>query len=322
MKSILLLAGVLFTTSCSTTQEFDRKILDRVHDNEVTPTTPEEGKENQKLKITFLNVGQGDATLIMAPNNEIILFDGGPPGAGADTIIPYLQSNNIDQLTHIIATHYHADHIGGIPEIIAGPDGQLDTYDDLIPTGFVYDRGEDQTALEQAYYPPYADATDTFHAILNPGDRIVSEDLSFEILAVDGELIDGTIIDMGDPRNENSASIATLIEYRTFTLFIGGDLTGGGIDSPDVESTLAPLVGDIDILRVSHHGSRTSTNQTFLDHTKPEAAIISYGEENDHGHPHDEVVKRLIDNGIEIHETNDGNVTIEIDSDGKHSFSQ
>ncbi len=322
MRKLFPLLVVLLITSCGSTPEFDRDVLDRIHDNDLNPSVDEEDEESRILRITFLNVGQGDATLIETPNGETILIDAGPPGTGEDVILPYLKSKNLDKLTHIIATHYHADHIGGIPEVIAGPDGEFDTNDDLSPTGFVYDRGEDRGAIEQAYYPVYADVTGDYHAILNHGDLIISDDLTLEVVAVSGELIDGNNINIGDPVDENAASIAMLIEYGGFTLFIGGDLTGGGIDKPDIESPLAPLIGDIDILRVSHHGSRTSTNQTFLDHTKPEVAIISYGEDNDHDHPHEEVINRLTNNEIYIHETSDGHVIVEVDSEGEYYFLQ
>ncbi|MDO8494369.1 MAG: hypothetical protein Q7S68_03435, partial [Deltaproteobacteria bacterium] len=96
--------------------------------------------------------------------------------------------------------------------------------------------------------------------------------------------------------------------------FTAGDLTGGGGNPPyqtiDLETPLAPLIGDIDVLKVSHHGSHTSSNEFFLDTLQPEMAIISVGANNDFGHPHRTVLERLEERQIEIWKTTDGSVCI------------
>lgn len=92
---------------------------------------------------------------------------------------------------------------------------------------------------------------------------------------------------------ENDRSIALVLRFGTFDYFIASDLTGGGSSTADMESRIAPHVGDVDVLHVSHHGSSTSTNQTFVNTLKPEHAVISCGDGNSYGHPTQSVLDRL-----------------------------
>jgi len=317
-------------TACANLPEFNRNTLDRYRPSQDAAEADESREEADEpvdamLRIAVLDVGQGDATLIMTATGETILIDAGPPGAGRDVIIPFMESQGISTLTWIIATHYHSDHTGGIPEVLAGPDGIPDTDDDIVPLVAILDRGDSHDAESQNLYPLYTEAVGNMRNTAKPGDIIESGDLDMEIIAVNGELIDGTTIDLGDPPDENAASIAMILESGGFRMFIGGDLSGGGgtppYDTPNIETPLVPLIGDIDILRVSHHGSRTSTNRAFLDATLPELAIISVGDENDYSHPHPSVIERLVDAGIEIHQTmEDGHVIVEVDGEGEYKI--
>lgn len=293
---------------------------------------PPSADEGLPLRIIAVDVGQGDATLIIAPTGEALLVDAGPPGAGRDAILPLLQQAGINELTAIVVTHYHEDHFGGVAEVLAGPDAVRGTADDLVPTGGIYDRGEPQGPPESPRFPLYAASAAGHRRPAHPGEHLRLGDCDLEVVAAGGMLADGTAIDLGDPPDENAASIALLIEYAGFRMLIAGDVTGGGGDppyrTPDVETALGPLIGDIDVLRVAHHGSQTSTNDAFLDATLPETAIISVGDENDHGHPHRAVVERLLDVGATVYQTergwsdhaapviSGGNITIDVDQTG------
>jgi competence protein ComEC len=259
------------------------------------------------LRLAFLDVGQGDSTIISS-SNEAMLIDAGPPGAGHDVVLPFLRKEGIDELKYIVATHYHEDHIGGIPEVIKGEDRILGTEDDVIPTGGVIDRGEDHEENSPAY-EKYSEATNGFRHTARPGDSYIVGGASVEVVAANGELVDGTKIPI-EPFDENSASVVLLVESGGFSFLGEADLTGGGGDPPyqtaDIETELGPLVGDIDVLKVAHHGSATSTNEAFIEETDPELAIISVGDGNDYGHPDEEVVQRLIDSGAEVYQTERG----------------
>lgn len=264
-----------------------------LHERFAHEDTADSAPSSNELTVVFINVGQGDATLIKAPNGEAILIDAGP-WESSSAVIAALNDANVTELTAIIATHYHADHIGGVPDVI-----------EALPTEVIYDRGHSYSGYSPAY-EYYVEAAGTKRAALNPCDRIYVGEVVLQTVAANGEVCGGGSIPLEDG-DENAASIAFVIQYGGFRMFAGGDLTGGGGNFPynthDVESLVADVVGDVDVLKVNHHGSRTSTNQTFLDTLQPEYAIISCGDENDHHHPHAEVVDRLLSAGVTVHQT-------------------
>lgn len=277
--------------------------------------------ESLALRITVIDVGQGDSILVEAPTGESMLVDAGPAGAGTSAIIPLLASKNISELSYIVLTHNHEDHVGGLAEVLAGSDGI---------TGAV------RIQIKGDIYANFSEDSDMVNPrnSIHAGDRIELGDAYVEVVAADGTLADGETINLGEPVDENARSIVLLIEYSGFRMLLAADITGGGGDppyqTPDIETSLAPIVDDIDILKIAHHGSNTSTNQEFLDATKPEVAIISVGDGNDFFHPHPSVIDRLIDAGITVYQTEkgslsrdgphvvQGNVVIEVDADGKY----
>ena len=272
---------------------------------------------SDELTIVFIDVGQGDATLIKAPMGEAILIDAGPWEASSE-VISALENEEITELTAIIATHYHADHIGGIPDVIAS-----------IPTEVVYDRGHSYSGYSPAY-EAYVETAGARRTALNPCDRIHVGEVVLQTMAANGEVCGGGSVPLEDGE-ENAASVALIVEYGGFRMFIGGDLTGGGgnfpYNTPDVESLVADVAGDVDVLKVSHHGSHTSTNQTFLDALQPKIAIIYCGDNNEHHHPHTSVIDRLLDSGVSVYQTEqcwaddervtviNGNITLSFDGE-------
>ena len=254
----------------------------------------------QQLEVHFLEVGQGDCTLVIGPDGTTFLLDGGPNGKGNNTLVPYLQGLGINSLDYVAASHYHADHVGGLDEL----------WNAGIQATVCLDRGDSNTPTTQTfndYRSTYAGVRQT----VTPGQIVsLGGGATATCLVVEGAIVGGGNIDISSSAQyENSASIAWRIEYGAFDLFVGGDLTGGGNGATDVETPLAAVCGDLDVLRVNHHGSRTSSNPSFLSIVQPEAAIVSCGSGNQYGFPKQETVDNLNrwDRVIPVWCTSDGN---------------
>lgn len=230
----------------------------------------------QQVRIVHIDVGQGDATLIVGPS-KTLLFDAGVTGSGTQ-IRNVLNSLGITSLDYFVAGHYHADHIGAIDEVINGG----------IPINLAsYDRGGTYSSQT---FTQYVNAVGARRATMTLNQQIdLGGGCLLTCIAVNGATNQGNV----SPTGENDRSIALVLRYGTFDYLITSDLTGGGSSTGDVETKIAPDAGDIDVLHVGHHGSLTSTNQNLLTATKPEQAVISCGDGNSHGHPTQTILDRL-----------------------------
>lgn len=240
------------------------------------------------LRIHFIDIGQGHAALVVSPTGKTMLIDGGPDGAGASAIIPFMEGAGLTRLDVMVATHYDADHIGGLDEVAS-----------RFPPSIAYDSG-DLTITNNPAITTYLNAARPVRAPIRAGQVIdLGGGATATCLVVNGQLASGGRVgifgrtDQFDQR-DNSASIGLLIQYGDFDFFVAGDLTGGGNNTTDVESTVAQLVGDVDVLQLSHHGSSTSSNPTFLSTLKAEVGIVQAGRTNTFGHPSVEALDLFI----------------------------
>ncbi|HBF22892.1 MAG TPA: hypothetical protein DDW23_03665 [Planctomycetes bacterium] len=238
----------------------------------------------QDLEVWFVDVGQGDCTLLRSPTGETFLFDGGDTGEGAATVVPLLQSLGISHLDWVSASHYHADHIGGLDEV----------WNYGIRTTTCLDRGDDSPPGTWAF-SDYRNAYSSVRQTIQPGQVInLGGGVSLTCLCVKGELADGSSVDISQSSQwENSASIAWKVEFGDFDMWIGGDLTGGGNGTAYVEQQVAPLCGDVDVYQVNHHGSYTSSSTALVTALQPEFAIIPCGSANPYGYPKQGIIDRL-----------------------------
>jgi competence protein ComEC len=243
------------------------------------------------LTITVLDVGQGDATLIESPSGQTLLFDGGYNGKGNSVILPFLASRGITHLDYMVASHYHADHVGGLDEVAGA-----------MPVGVAYDRGWSYTTVT---YSNYASAVAPIRQTLTAGQIIdLGEGVTVTCLALNGN---GQVSSpYSNSSYENEYDVCLLVEYGGFDFFQAGDLTGNPDSGyADIESSVAPLAGDIDVYRVSHHGSYSSSIASFLQTVQAEVSIISVGS-NTYGHPHQSVLDRLVQYGSHVYQTEVG----------------
>ena len=248
------------------------------------------------LTVHFLDVGQGDAIALRTPGGHWVLVDGGPRNEGRDAgrrvVVPFLRRAGAVRLAAIVATHAHADHVGGLPAVLSA-----------FPVDMVLDPGE---PLGEAPYLEFLAASAASGArwrAARRGDRLDVDSVRFTVLSPDSAWAAETT----DPNEE---SVVLLVEYGHVRFLLTGD---AGLP---VEYRLAGGVGDVDVLKVGHHGSRSATSDVWLDEARPEVAVISVGARNTYGHPAPEVMARLSAHGVEVHRT-DREGTITLESDGQ-----
>lgn len=243
------------------------------------------------LIITLIDIGQGDSTLIQSPSGQTLLFDGGKNGRGNSIVIPFLQSAGVDTLDFMVASHYHEDHIGGLDEVF-----------NAIPVReAVYDRGWSYGTVT---YSTYASTVASKRQTIQPGQIIdMGEGVIVTCVALNGN--DQLPAPYNHSSEENEYDVCLLLQYGGFDYFQAGDLTGGGLSYEDIETSVAPLVGDVDVYHVSHHGSVSSSNPAFMQAVQAEVSVISVGD-NGYGHPAQSVLDRLVQYGSFVYQTEVG----------------
>ncbi|MBI5798979.1 MAG: MBL fold metallo-hydrolase [Candidatus Yonathbacteria bacterium] len=223
------------------------------------------------LTVAFLNVGQGDAVYIEAPNGNQMLVDGGPPSGAVlrelGRAMPFWDRS----LDVVLATHPDQDHVGGLPSVLA----RMRIYN-VITTENTSDTGA-YGAFEKAIVEE-----SSRRVLARAGERIIlDEGVVFEILFPNRNATGW---------ETNTASIVARLSYGDKSFVFTGD-------SPQsVEKYLVGKNGGAlhsTVLKLGHHGSRTSSGKVFLSAVDPEYAVISAGLNNKYGHPHKEVIDLL-----------------------------
>jgi competence protein ComEC len=238
------------------------------------------------LLFYFINVGQGDATLIQTPDGKTVLIDGGESNTG---IVTQLQSIGIQRIDLMIATHPHSDHIGGLVQV-------LQSY----PVAKVVTGGQPHTTT---VYENFLDGIAAAHAEyveVKRGDVISLGGIDFQVL---------------NPANNNNAdlnenSVVIQFKYGQTTFLMMGD------SGADTEASLlsAGLPLKTDILKVGHHASTSGSTLAFLNAVQPKTALYSAGINNQFGHPAPQIIASLAAVGATIYGT-DQNGTIDIKAD-------
>ncbi len=242
-----------------------------------------------ELKVHFIDVGQGDAILVQTPSQNI-LVDGGNRGT---TVVNYLKSLGINSLDLVISTHPHADHIGGLINVI-----------ESIPVREVIDPAVVHTTKTFEDYLTLIDKNDI---IFTEGRAGMSRDLG------GGARMD--ILHPSSPSSShlNDASIVTKVTFGQISFMLTGDAEKASESKILLQSTVQPTST---VLKVGHHGSRTSTTSAFLKAVAPKVAVIMCGKGNTYGHPHEETLANLAAAGVDIYRT-DIHGTIVITTDGQ-----
>lgn len=235
------------------------------------------------FSIHFVDVGQGDCTLVMC-NGMALLIDAGENGHETE-VLNYLREMNIDKLDYIIATHQHSDHIGGIPEVLEEYEA-----DNIIMPRLTKEQTPTNSTYK-AFLTAINKSKESGSKIISAKPGLVYQlgDASFEIL--------GPVTD--DCEDINSMSAVTKITYGESTFLVTGDAEKD--EELEIIENGADL--DCDVLRTGHHGSSTSSSKEFLNAVTPEICVISCGADNDYGHPHEKAVNRMLKHTEEIYRT-------------------
>ncbi len=226
------------------------------------------------LKITMLDVGQGDCICVQTSNGQCYLFDGGSSShqnIAEKVILPFLHQQGISHIEGIFLSHADADHSNGLLQLIE---------QELIPVKTLY-----LPSIENETNKNFADILESFGKIriqyIQKGDSWQLGDLKC-ICLHPYKKFEG---------NSNACSGCFLLEKEEFSMLFTGDVEGEGESL--LLQELQKRINQVDVLKVAHHGSRYSTTEEFLSYIKPKVALISCGESNSYGHPHKETLERL-----------------------------
>lgn len=253
-------------------------------DGPTEPSPEPAGPPGDELEVHFLDVGQGDATLLRTADTAILVDTG---RHDRRDVLGHLQRLGVDSLDLVAITHGHADHIG-----------QLDVLLPAMPVEEVWMSGSLANSQTFGRALDAVEASDAFYEEPRTGDAATFGSLEVEVLhpaSIGGDL-------HGD-------SLVLRVAHGGVRFLFTGDA------EDDVERRL--LAGDVaaEVYQVGHHGSRTSSTQGFLEAVSPSVAVYSAGEGNSYGHPHPEVITRLEAAGIEVYGT-DRHGTVVVVSDG------
>ncbi len=248
----------------------------------------------QQLLVEFLDVGQGDAVLLRTPAGAMALVDGGPDAG----VLTHLRRLGVTHLDLVVASHPHADHIGGLEAVLRS-----------IPVANYMDNGAPHTTRTyNSLMRAVESSTSTRYLVATPRSLQLG-DLTVRVLPIDGRL-DGL----------NNRSVPLLVEFGEFRLWLSGDSEYDQLEAL-VRTQSLPSVS---VLKVPHHGSSDAVSNAFLRATRPSFAVISVGAGNQFGHPSPKAVQAYRTLGTRVYRTDtmgsirilasrDGSVRVEAD---------
>lgn len=255
------------------------------------------GLAPKELAVHFIDTGQGDAALVLTPSGKAVLFDAGGRRTGNFDIgervtLPYLRHYGVRRLEAVFLTHAHEDHAQGCGAVLHN-----------LPVGAVYTAGEGRAAYARSMRLGDNDPVLGKLQPASSGQRFELDGLTIEVLHAPQAAKE-------EKKRGNEASNVYRLRYGKASFLITGDLTAEG------EAALLERGVDVraTVLKVAHHGSRTSTSEAFLKAAHPAYGVICAGRDNSFGHPHAEVVDRLQQHDVKIMRTDrDGAIVFATD---------
>lgn len=239
---------------------------------------PQQQSSNEYVEIHFLDVGQGDAAVIRSPEGKVALVDAGRGGS----VLAALAALGIESIDIVIASHAHADHIGGLQRVITS-----------VPVRYYMDNGEPHTTATYMNLMRTLEASEITY--LEATERTIElGSVKLRVLPPPGW------------SDHNNNSVGLVVEYGEFKALFTGDSEAG-----ELQYFLSRGVPDVTVLKAPHHGSRNGVTPAWLDTTRPEVVVISCGLNNQYGHPHEWALRYYEAVHAEVFRTDlDGNVTV------------
>ena len=282
--SVTAVISALLLSSCSAKANTNQAYLPEAENDAIYTTVG----LNDELRVSFIDVGQGDSEFIELPNGETMLIDAGTNETGKN-VVDYIKSLGYTSINYVVGTHPHEDHIGGLDDVIK-------TFD----IGSIY---MPKITADTKTFEDVLDAAESKNLMINTAKSGVSimdtEDLSVKFLA--------PTLDSYENTNDYSA-VVKVVYGETSYLFTG--------DAEEFSESLITDDVNADVLKVGHHGSSTSTSTEFLKKVSPAFAVISCGKGNSYGHPHSETLQKLADIGTAVYRTDELGTIVSV-SDGK-----
>lgn len=259
------------------------------------------GCTDRKLKITILDVGQGDCILMETPEKQHILIDGGSSSRsriGEYIITPAVKYYGSDCLDYVFISHVDQDHVNGIEELM-----------ELMNEGGIQ--------IRRLVVPELALYDEQFQELI-----LKAQEAGIQVcyFACGKQLNTGTVeITCLHPNeigvSENNTSMVLSVTYESFDMLFTGDLETAGEKQMLMEYGES-MPAYYDVLKVGHHGSSGSTSEEFLNRISPVCSVISCGKNNSYGHPHEETLERLEEEGVKVLRTDEvGAIMIQVDGE-------
>ena len=257
------------------------------------------------LQIYFIDVGQGDSTLIVTPQRKTILIDGGgstEEDVGKDILLPYLLSRRVKKIDYIICSHFDTDHVGGILYLLK------EIKVNKVIIGEQFEKNENYEEFKRI-----VKSKKIYVKIVKEGEKInIENNLYFDILWPSStEKVSKNTI--------NNNALVCKLNYKEFTMLFTGDI------EEETEKILVSKYQNTNvlkstILKVGHHGSKTSSTNAFIQAVNPQIALIGVGKNNSFGHPNKEVIERIQKLGTKIYRTDEmGEIMIQVSKNGRKS---
>ena len=262
----------------------------------------------KNLKIHFIDVGQGDSTLIITPHNKTILIDGGGSSnsdydVGKNTLLPYILDRGIKKIDIIIISHFDDDHVGGLFYILK------EIKVEKVIIGKQFENCENYEKFMEIVKEKNIKVIE-----VKSGNRIkIEKNLYIDILwPTDKEITENVL---------NNNALVFKLNYKDFSILFTGDIEEVAEKKILKLYSKSEKILKADILKVAHHGSKTSSTEEFLDLVKPKIALIGVGKNNKFGHPNEEILERLEDLNCKIFRTDlNGEISIVIKFNGVYKI--